>query len=296
MDRPLGLSSVTNPLPSTGGAGTESRDTAWRNAPLGVLTLDRIVSVKDYEDFTRQRAGIGKASAARLSDGVRQVVHITIAGTDDIPIDTSSDLHRNLRLALAQNGTPGISIRVVPRELALLVIQAGVRIDPAYLWKTVATQVRAALQAAFSFEARELGQPVYSSEVIAAIQSVPGVDYVDLDFVDLVPETITPAELIKLEDKWTQIADSGARPDPVLPVQLARFDENTFRLEEGQGLAYAAAHTGLTIEQLVHLNPGFDPDHKEEVDVLTFRGIRPAQLALLSATVDEMLVLREIKS
>ena len=62
--------------------------------------------VRDYADFSRTFAGIGKASAARLSDGSRQVVHVTIAGADDIPIDLNSDLYRNLVQALHVNGDP----------------------------------------------------------------------------------------------------------------------------------------------------------------------------------------------
>ncbi len=84
--RPLGVKDVINPLPATGGADRESRDQARRNAPLAVLALDRLISVQDYEDFTRTFAGVGKAKAARLPLGGAQIVHVTIAGEDDIPI------------------------------------------------------------------------------------------------------------------------------------------------------------------------------------------------------------------
>lgn len=39
-----------------------------------------------------------------------------------------------------------------------------------------------------SFETRELGQDVFLDEVIAAIQAVPGVAYVDVDLLRGVPE------------------------------------------------------------------------------------------------------------
>jgi hypothetical protein len=68
--------------------------------------LDRLVGVEDYSDFARTFAGIGKAAAARLSDGRRQLVDVTIAGADDIPIDVNSDLYRNLVQALHQYGDP----------------------------------------------------------------------------------------------------------------------------------------------------------------------------------------------
>jgi predicted phage baseplate assembly protein len=94
--QPLGVEGVINPLPASGGTDRESRDQARRNAPLAVMALDRLVSVQDYADFCLAYAGIGKASAVELSNGRRQVVYVTIAGADDIPIDKHSDLYRNL--------------------------------------------------------------------------------------------------------------------------------------------------------------------------------------------------------
>ena len=37
-------------------------------------------------------AGVGKAFATRLSDGRRELAHVTIAGVDDVPIDEMSGL------------------------------------------------------------------------------------------------------------------------------------------------------------------------------------------------------------
>ena len=45
---------------SSGGEDPESRDQARRNAPLTVKTLDRIVSLTDFEDFARAFSGIGR--------------------------------------------------------------------------------------------------------------------------------------------------------------------------------------------------------------------------------------------
>ena len=97
MDRPQGLKDVINPVAASGGADPDDRDTARSNVPLATAALDRLVAVRDYADFARTFAGIGKAAAVKVSDGRRQVVHLTIAGVDDIPIATTSDLYHNLR-------------------------------------------------------------------------------------------------------------------------------------------------------------------------------------------------------
>lgn len=187
--RPLGLRSVINPLPATGGADRESRDQARKNAPLAVMALDRLVSVQDYADFARTFAGIAKAGAMLLSNGRRSLVHLTIAGVDDIPIDKQSDLYRNLYQALRLYGAPDQPIQLELRELMVIIISAKVKILPDYQWETVEPQIRQTLLDTFSFEQRELGQDITLSEVISTIQKVAGVDFVDLDILDTVSET-----------------------------------------------------------------------------------------------------------
>jgi hypothetical protein len=202
------------------------------------MALDRLVSVQDYADFARTFAGIGKASAARLSDGRRQLVHLTIAGADDIPIDLQSDLYRNLILALERFGDPYQPFRVELRELVLLVISAEVRLLPDYLWEAVVPQIRAALLDTFSFERRELGQDVLLSAVISTIQRVPGVAYVDVNTFGAIPgkvadkrtgqrRLLTPTEIVgAVKDILEQ---SQQMPPPRIPVNLADVEMGALR-------------------------------------------------------------------
>jgi predicted phage baseplate assembly protein len=193
VSRPLGVKDVINPLRASGGADKEARDQARKNVPLAVTALDRLVSVQDYADFTRTFAGIAKASARPLSDGRRELVHITIAGVDDIPIDPSSDLYRNLLKALHNYGDPDLPVRVAVRELLLLVVSAKVYLQADYVWEKVVSDVRATLLDTFSFDRRELGQDAVLGEVLATMQAVSGVAYVDVDIFDAIPEKITDA-------------------------------------------------------------------------------------------------------
>jgi predicted phage baseplate assembly protein len=194
--RPQGVLSVANPLPAAGGADREGRDQARANIPLAVTSLDRIVSVQDYADFARTFAGIAKASATLLGDGRRQVVHLTIAGEDDIPITPASDLYRHLREALGRFGDPFQPLQIDVRRLRLMVVVAKVRLQPDFLWEAVAPAVRAALEQRFAFARRDLGQDVTRSEVLSAAQAVRGVDYVDLDLLDTVDEDQVREQLV----------------------------------------------------------------------------------------------------
>ncbi len=254
--RPLGAKEVINPLPASGGADKETRDQARKNAPLAVTALDRLVSVQDYEDFARVFAGIGKARAAELSDGRRQIVHLTIAGADDIPIATHSDLYRNLATALRRFGDPYQAFRIELRELKLLVLSARVRIHPDYLWEKVEPKIRTALLDTFSFERRELGQDALLSEAISAMQRVTGVEYVDVDTFGGVAEKISTRGMRRLRT----------------PAEIA--DE---------------------VQVIVNLSGSQGPEHRVSANLADFEGqsLRPAQLAYLSPLIPATLILNE---
>lgn len=226
VTRPLGVKEVINPLPATGGADAESRDQAKRNAPLAVMALDRLVSIQDYADFARTFAGIGRASATRISDGGAQLVHVTIAGEDDIPIATTSELFVNLEAALRQFGDPHLRVELAVRELVLLRVTAGVRLLPDYLWEAVVPKIRASLLSALGFDRRDLAQDALLSEAIRAIQSVPGVDYVDVDVFD---RADAAPNFLKLKDRIRALPARAEEKDKkdmkdeerkILPAQL----------------------------------------------------------------------------
>ncbi len=183
MSRPLGVKSVTNPLAPTGAADPETLDQARRNAPFTVLTLDRIVSLRDYADFAQAFAGIGKAQAVELRHGETRLVHITVAAANGGKVEATSDLYTNLKTALAAQSDehqPFVLESYTPLQFNL---EAKLRIHPSYLAARVLPAVRAALLWAFSFDARSFGQPMTGSEAIAVMQTVEGVASVDLDFL-----------------------------------------------------------------------------------------------------------------
>ncbi len=213
--KPLGVKEVVNPLRASGGADREDRDRARENAPLAVTALDRLVSLQDYADFARTFTGIGKALARRMGDAHRELVHVTIAGAGDAPIDPALDLYRNLCDALRRLGDPDVPLQVDARELIVLVLSARIRTAPDSLWEPVVTKVRTTLLDAFGFEKRSLGQPVFLSEIVAAMQSVPGVAYVDVDAFGGMRETTVSrgrVRLLTLEELAEQVRRIATAP------------------------------------------------------------------------------------
>jgi hypothetical protein len=217
--QPLGVKSVINPLAAAGGADADTRDQARRNIPIGLIALDRLVSVQDYADFARKFAGIGKASSRRLTDGRKLVVHLTIAGKDDVPIDPTTDLYQALIQALADAGDPHQPVQVALRRLRLLVISAGVKIQSAYTWESVAANLRSTLLALYSFDNRDLGQTAFLSEAVSAMQAVAGVQYVDMRVFDSVPESVTATDLANLASTF-----STNEPNSFVQAELAYVD------------------------------------------------------------------------
>lgn len=181
ISRPLGVKDVVNPIAASGGADPESRDDARSNIPVSLQAMGRVVSVQDFADFARTFAGINKAIATALTDGLRRIVHLTVGGAGDIEIDVNSDLYRNLVEALRKFGDPYQPLVVAPREKIVMAGSAKVRVHPDYLWANVAPKIRAKLLQVFSYARRDFGQVIFPAEVIATIQSVEGVAYVDLD-------------------------------------------------------------------------------------------------------------------
>jgi hypothetical protein len=205
--RPLGLRGVTNPLDAAGAAAPETLDGARANAPRAVLTLDRIVSLDDYENFAAGFAGIGKAQAVAIWSGRTRLVHLTVAGNGGDAIATSSPLFQKLTEAMAglSDGQhlPLIS-SYLPRRFHLA---ATLAVDPAFELATVHAAALLALSGAFAFEQRAFGQAVTEVEIIALLQSTPGVVFVKIDRLFSGPAP-----------------GPGVQPASVLPVRVAHWE------------------------------------------------------------------------
>lgn len=173
MTRPLGVKGVTNPLAATGAQDGEQLADARRNAPLTALTLGRVVSLQDYEDFARAFSGIAKALATWSWSGERRSVLLTVAGVNGAAV--TEELRGKLLTALRQLGDPNAPLEVKSYEPRFFRLASTLQVAPDHLPEKVRAEVEALLRDRFSFDAREFGQPVHKSEIIGLIQNVRGV-------------------------------------------------------------------------------------------------------------------------
>ena len=233
MTKPLGVATVTNPLPATGAADPEARDDARRNAPLTVLTMERVVSLQDAENFTRAFAGIGKCMATQITRSGVAWVHLTIAAAEalsdpgglgsavaDHRLDLTAPLRTNLIAALDAAREPSMRLRVDTYQPLFFNLTANMLIDSRYLWADVRAAVASALVTGFAFDRRSFGQPVTVTEVVTTIQQTPGVVFVDLDALyrfDL-PESL-PSDGLLVADgvSW---GDDDAEPSALAQLLL----------------------------------------------------------------------------
>lgn len=268
VSRPLGVTGVNNPLPATGGADRETRDSARDNVPLASAALGRIVSVQDYAYFTRTFAGIGKASASNLSDGQQQVMYLTIAGQDNIPIDTTSSLYQSLVQSLQTFGDPSTPFILALADVKLMILSARVNIQADYLFDDVAAALRVALLDAFSFERRDLGQPIFASEVLSVMQQVTGVVYVDLDILDAINQQQLIKALQQIQADQLNAANGGSQATNPSTDNLVTL----LGLKNRKVVRSALAH----------------PDSKHAGEIL------PAELVFLSPDVPDTLILNQL--
>jgi hypothetical protein len=223
--RPLGIREVVNPSPAEAAEDPENRDAARRNAPFTVITLDRVVSLTDYEDFARAFAGIGKATATALWEGERQIVHVTVAGVDGtIP---PQERVKALATAVRDAQDPGRGFRVDVFKREYFQVVANVLVDPDRVPADVTAAAQRALADRFSFAAREFGQSVSEADVIETIMSVAGV--LDTEVTGLAPiigttpptnppkETLLPSALAD----WSPAGGGTIEPAHLLLINPA---------------------------------------------------------------------------
>ena len=186
IDRPLGVSGVTNPEAANGGQDAQSVDDIRSTAPLTVLTLGRAVSLADYESYASTFAGIAKAYALWIPSGPGQGVFLTVAGSDGSPLPPANPTLTNLVTSLQNFGNPLIRITAQSFLETLFGLSADLKYDPAYDQPTVQAQVLQALSQSYGFEKRTFGQGVSVDEVAAVIQAVPGVVAVNVKEIHIV--------------------------------------------------------------------------------------------------------------
>jgi hypothetical protein len=167
-----GLRAVLNPVAVGGGADPDPPDQIRRYAPRSVLTFGRAVSVFDYEALAAETPGVTRASAVWAWDDTRQRSLVTVYVGDDPGAQQAA------RTALSAASDPNRPIVVqqataVPLTLVItLVVVPGM--DSGLIATGVATALTDTEAGLFGSWNLGIGQPVFDSQIEAAVLSVQG--------------------------------------------------------------------------------------------------------------------------
>lgn len=219
--KPLGVQSVINPRAARGGAAPDDATAMRARIPIGARGEDRLVSIRDYEDFALSYAGIEQARAVATPDAQgRPSVLLVVAGAEDTPLDLAK-----LPVSLRRFGDPGVRVDVREARFAKVQLEASLRIDARRRWEDVAAAARAQLIAQLGFARRTIGASLALSEVLSVVQSVPGVQSIDVNAFASLGGTdplapLTPSERAKALEHLLAPADGDASPRPPARIDV----------------------------------------------------------------------------
>jgi len=192
LDRPQGLKSVVNPSAASGAADPASADNARASAPLPTLTIGRIVSLEDYQNFALAFPGLAKAIATWTWFGNRRGVFLTVAGENGATLQNADPVITNLVKAIQTASNPYIPLLVASYVPVLFQFTANIKIDTTeYDPKQVLAQVWHNISAEFAFGQQQLAETVVASEIIEIIQQTAGVIAVQLSALNLSGEPVS---------------------------------------------------------------------------------------------------------
>ncbi len=191
---------VVQPFPTMGGADREPVSKLRSSAPARLSANGRAVSLQDFEGLAVRHASILQAHAEELpTPGATRMVSLTLApvGGGDI----TGTMEDDLRASILGKAVPGTSLWFRTYETLPLTLAVRIRTDLTVHDKS---EMKAAaedmLAQTFSLEARQFGQTAYISEVLAALETVPGIENAiatrfdlgdDYDLLDEKPDGFT---------------------------------------------------------------------------------------------------------
>lgn len=186
----VGLDQVFMPAPAVGGAQREEESGARAAAPGRMQSLGRLVSLADYEAEALALPGVLKARAVWAASGGTPLVQLTILTASEDPLDAAKTAD-TLRVIARTRGPARFALTVVQGQRRPVSLDITAAFDPARREEDIRTAIKQALgmsgeegngiagdDGLFSLKHRQFGQPAHISQIVAAVQQVPGVAWV----------------------------------------------------------------------------------------------------------------------
>jgi len=187
---------VTNNLAAVAGSGYEDIESIRRSVPLSLRTLERAVTKQDYIDIARLAPGVDKANL-KFECGKTIDIYITPTGGGIAPnnlLDSTKDY-----IDLRKMVTTFVNVLPAGESYIYVKINAKARFRASGI---LATQdILTALSDRYSFANSDVNKPVRKSDIIAIVDNLDKIDYLELEHMYLIPyirpTLISTVELVK---------------------------------------------------------------------------------------------------
>jgi hypothetical protein len=228
--------SVTNPEESSGGAEEQSIDDAKLLGPKSLRALNRAVALEDYATLARAVVGVREANAVRRGSPLfREIdVYITPEGGYE-PSQTLIDLVEDY---LQDRAMAGETVYVQgPKNVVGVLLSATVHVLSTYDSDDIRILVEDAINDFFDVEAEgtQFGKNVNLSDLMALIDNVLGVDYVDVSQLTLDPGST----LI-----WEVAPDDPATVEYIIGLNVSTLIDQTYTITFTSPTAYTVRDGG----------------------------------------------------
>lgn len=176
----IGVISVTNTAAATGGQNAETLDQIRVNAPAALISLNRAVTLADYEALARKVPGVAKAKAL---SAVYSSVTLYIAplgggiDADGVPIYMNADRKLAVSEYLADRIPAPTTVTLADPSYVKIDVSFDLVVAPQYNQKSVEAAVKAQVVSYLAYDAVGFGARVTLGGLFAAINKVMGVGY-----------------------------------------------------------------------------------------------------------------------
>jgi len=175
------VSSVTNPVQAIGGVDRETVESIKRMAPRMLRTLWRAVTAEDYKTLAEVLPGVAKATVLCAPPGQAAYwgqVNLYIAPEGGgLPTE---ELKKMVEEYFADREMLTATTVVFDPVYAPVNVSLEVAVKENYMRLDIENLVRDTIQKFFSFPNMDFGQCVFMSDLVAAVDAIEGVRYVNL--------------------------------------------------------------------------------------------------------------------
>lgn len=189
FDSVVGVTEVYNVVQPSGGSDPETLLEAKRKGPRSLRTLDRCVTLDDFESMALLTPG-GSIRAARATQGDNPIevkVYVASQGQNPIP---SGRWYSDIQAGYGDIGAVGrwlnqkkpapTKLYIEPPTVVNPYLEAEIHVYPNLLRQTVSFDVDVALQILFNTVTDDFGEGIPLSAISQTIENVRGVDYVNI--------------------------------------------------------------------------------------------------------------------